>query len=67
KPDLILGSKVRDGKSYKELSKIAPTVFTNTTGPNWRANFTLHGGPPGGGGRGARGAPPRDHRVTGRH
>ncbi|WP_234434130.1 ABC transporter substrate-binding protein [Streptomyces sp. NRRL F-5126] len=42
KPDLILGSKARDGKSYKELSKIAPTVFTNTTGPTWRANFTVH-------------------------
>ncbi|WP_329456998.1 iron-siderophore ABC transporter substrate-binding protein [Streptomyces sp. NBC_01497] len=42
KPDLILGSKARDEKSYKELSAIAPTVFTGTTGPAWRQNFTLH-------------------------
>ncbi|MFI6766099.1 ABC transporter substrate-binding protein [Streptomyces sp. NPDC050355] len=42
KPDLILSSKERDEKSYKELSTIAPTVFTKTTGPAWRENFTLH-------------------------
>ncbi|WP_405676547.1 iron-siderophore ABC transporter substrate-binding protein [Streptomyces sp. NBC_01511] len=42
KPDLILSSKVRDEKSYKPLSEIAPTVFTDTTGPNWRENFELH-------------------------
>ncbi|MGP3924917.1 ABC transporter substrate-binding protein [Streptomyces sp. 8N616] len=42
KPDLILSSKERDEKSYKELSKIAPTVFTETTGPAWRENFELH-------------------------
>ncbi|MFG2191061.1 ABC transporter substrate-binding protein [Streptomyces sp. NPDC048639] len=42
KPDLILSSKVRDEKSYKELSQIAPTVFSETTGPNWRENFELH-------------------------
>ncbi|MET8678051.1 iron-siderophore ABC transporter substrate-binding protein [Streptomyces sp. NPDC004647] len=42
KPDLILSSKERDEKSYKELSKIAPTVFTETTGPTWRENFELH-------------------------
>jgi iron complex transport system substrate-binding protein len=42
KPDLILSSKVRDEKSYKELSQIAPTVFSETTGPNWRENFQLH-------------------------
>ncbi|WP_330174671.1 iron-siderophore ABC transporter substrate-binding protein [Streptomyces sp. NBC_01498] len=41
-PDLILSSKVRDEKNYRPLSAIAPTVFTETTGPNWRANFTLH-------------------------
>lgn len=42
KPDLILSSKERDEKNYKELSKIAPTVFTDTTGPAWRKNFELH-------------------------
>ncbi|WP_329384546.1 ABC transporter substrate-binding protein [Streptomyces sp. NBC_01716] len=42
KPDLILSSKVRDEKNYKSLSEIAPTVFSDTTGPNWRANFELH-------------------------
>lgn len=41
-PDLILSSKERDEKSYAELSKIAPTVFTETTGPAWRENFELH-------------------------
>ncbi|MGW6508952.1 ABC transporter substrate-binding protein, partial [Streptomyces niveus] len=42
KPDLILSSKVRDEKNYKPLSAIAPTVFSDTTGPNWRENFELH-------------------------
>jgi iron complex transport system substrate-binding protein len=42
KPDLILSSKVRDEKNYPSLSKIAPTVFTATTGPTWRENFDLH-------------------------
>lgn len=42
KPDLILGSEVRDAKNYDELSTIAPTVFTKTTGPDWRKNFQLH-------------------------
>lgn len=42
KPDVILGSKARDEKSYQALSKIAPTVFTDTTGPTWRANFRVH-------------------------
>ncbi|MFD3920874.1 ABC transporter substrate-binding protein [Streptomyces sp. NPDC058595] len=42
KPDLILSSKVRDEKNYKPLSQIAPTVFSDTTGPNWRENFELH-------------------------
>ncbi|WP_156723612.1 ABC transporter substrate-binding protein [Streptomyces apocyni] len=42
KPDLILGSKVRYEKHYKSLSAIAPTVFSETTGPTWRKNFDLH-------------------------
>ncbi|MFF2522618.1 ABC transporter substrate-binding protein [Streptomyces liangshanensis] len=41
-PDLILSSKVRDEKNYAALSAIAPTVFTETTGPSWRQNFALH-------------------------
>ncbi|MEV6425070.1 iron-siderophore ABC transporter substrate-binding protein [Streptomyces sp. NPDC051662] len=42
KPDLILSSKVRDEKNYASLSAIAPTVFSDTTGPAWRENFELH-------------------------
>ncbi|MEV7869806.1 iron-siderophore ABC transporter substrate-binding protein [Streptomyces sp. NPDC088124] len=42
KPDLILSSKVRDEKNYQALSAIAPTVFSDTTGPSWRQNFELH-------------------------
>lgn len=42
RPDLILSSKVRDEKNYKTLSEIAPTVFSDTTGPAWRKNFDLH-------------------------
>ncbi|SHL92172.1 ABC transporter substrate-binding protein [Actinacidiphila paucisporea] len=41
-PDLILSSKVRDGARYDALSKIAPTVLTETTGAPWKANFLLH-------------------------
>ncbi|WUH93031.1 iron-siderophore ABC transporter substrate-binding protein [Streptomyces sp. NBC_00433] len=42
KPDLILSSKVRDGAHYDALSKIAPTVLTETTGAPWKADFQLH-------------------------
>jgi len=42
KPDLILGSNVRDKDRYDELSKIAPTVFTETTGHTWKENFLVH-------------------------
>lgn len=41
-PDLILSSKVRDEERYDELSQIAPTVFTETTGFPWKDNFQLH-------------------------
>ncbi|MFI0895806.1 ABC transporter substrate-binding protein [Streptomyces sp. NPDC020983] len=41
-PDLILSSKVRDGAHYAALSKIAPTVLTESTGAPWKANFQLH-------------------------
>ncbi|MFE2721151.1 ABC transporter substrate-binding protein [Kitasatospora sp. NPDC059327] len=42
KPDLILSNQVRDDKRYDELSKIAPTVLTRTTGPAWKENARLH-------------------------
>ena len=41
KPDLILSSKVRDDDKYDALSKIAPTVFAETTGVTWKQNFLL--------------------------
>ena len=40
-PDLILGSKFRQEKFYGELSKIAPTVFTDKVGITWKENFLL--------------------------
>lgn len=42
KPDLILSSKLRHEKIYDQLSEIAPTVFTETTGVTWKENFDLH-------------------------
>jgi ABC-type Fe3+-hydroxamate transport system, periplasmic component len=42
KPDLILSSKVRHDKIYDQLSRIAPTVLTETTGAPWKANLALH-------------------------
>lgn len=42
KPDLILTSKVRDGLRYGQLTAIAPTVMTETTGYPWKANFATH-------------------------
>ncbi|WLQ41567.1 iron-siderophore ABC transporter substrate-binding protein [Streptomyces laculatispora] len=41
-PDLILTSKVRDGERYKQLSAIAPTVMTESTGSAWKENFQVH-------------------------
>lgn len=41
-PDLILSSKLRHEKIYDQLSQIAPTVFTETTGVTWKANFEKH-------------------------
>jgi iron complex transport system substrate-binding protein len=43
KPDLILGSKLRQEKFYDELKKIAPTVFTENVGKPWKQNFLLDG------------------------
>jgi iron complex transport system substrate-binding protein len=41
-PDLILSSKLRHEPIYDQLSQIAPTVFTKTTGVTWKANFEKH-------------------------
>ncbi|MBC2874192.1 MULTISPECIES: ABC transporter substrate-binding protein [Streptomyces] len=43
KPDLILSAKVRHEKLYKQLSRIAPTVFTQDTGATWKDNLRLVG------------------------
>nr|WP_246001404.1 iron-siderophore ABC transporter substrate-binding protein [Allorhizocola rhizosphaerae] len=43
KPDLILGSKIRQEKFYAELNKIAPTVYTENIGKPWKENFLLDG------------------------
>ncbi|MGP4021344.1 ABC transporter substrate-binding protein [Saccharopolyspora sp. 5N708] len=40
-PDLILSNKMRDDQNYEALSKIAPTVFADTVGKNWKQNFLL--------------------------
>ncbi|MFJ4592989.1 MULTISPECIES: ABC transporter substrate-binding protein [unclassified Kitasatospora] len=42
RPDLILSNQVRDDKRYDELTKIAPTVLSKTTGPTWKENVRLH-------------------------
>lgn len=42
-PDLIVSATVRHDALYDELSKIAPTVFVKTTGPQWRENVTFLG------------------------
>lgn len=41
-PDLILTSEVRHGDKYGELSRIAPTVMTESTGYPWKQNFQVH-------------------------
>ncbi|KJK54981.1 hypothetical protein UK12_31545 [Saccharothrix sp. ST-888] len=41
-PQLILGNQTRDGSAYDTLSRIAPTVLTQTTGYPWKADFQLH-------------------------
>jgi len=42
KPDLIIGSKARQEKIYEQLKKIAPTVFSETMGGEWKSNFKLY-------------------------
>ncbi|MGE7433635.1 ABC transporter substrate-binding protein [Kitasatospora sp. NPDC001175] len=41
-PQLILSNQTRDGTRYDALSRIAPTVLTQTTGYPWKADFQLH-------------------------
>jgi iron complex transport system substrate-binding protein len=41
-PDLILSSKIRHEAIYDQLSRIAPTVFTEEVGVTWKKNFALH-------------------------
>ena len=43
KPDLIVSAKVRQEALYPQLSQIAPTVFSTSTGPTWRENVVLLG------------------------
>ena len=41
-PDLIIGNKMRQEKIYKQLSAIAPTVFSETLRGDWKENFKLY-------------------------
>ncbi|MFJ3956228.1 ABC transporter substrate-binding protein [Arthrobacter sp. NPDC090010] len=43
KPDLIVSAKVRHEALYGQLNKIAPTVFSTTTGPTWKQNIVMLG------------------------
>ncbi|MBV5261432.1 iron-siderophore ABC transporter substrate-binding protein [Synechococcus moorigangaii CMS01] len=42
KPDLIIGSKVRQEQLYPQLQAIAPTVFSETIGATWKDNLKLY-------------------------
>jgi len=42
KPDLIIGNKLRQEKDYAKLSKIAPTIFSETLRGDWKENFQLY-------------------------
>lgn len=41
RPDLILGAKVRHEAIYDQLSQIAPTVFTESSGTNWQEGLAV--------------------------
>ena len=41
-PDLIIGNKVRHEEAYEQLSKIAPTVFSEDLSGQWKINFELY-------------------------
>lgn len=42
-PDLIVSAKVRHENVYPQLKGIAPTVFSDSTGPTWKDNIRLLG------------------------
>lgn len=42
-PDLIVSAKVRHEALYPQLSKIAPTIFSVSTGPTWKQNVVFLG------------------------
>ncbi|HEX6339713.1 iron-siderophore ABC transporter substrate-binding protein [Umezawaea sp.] len=42
RPDLILGSRLREEAQYAKLSAIAPTVFAVRPGYTWKENFRLN-------------------------
>ncbi|WP_257998393.1 ABC transporter substrate-binding protein [Zhihengliuella halotolerans] len=42
-PDLIISADVRQGEMYDQLNKIAPTIFSESTGPTWKENVVLLG------------------------
>lgn len=42
KPDLIIGNKMRVEKIYEQLSKIAPTVYSQELRGEWKNNFRLY-------------------------
>jgi len=42
RPDLILSSKVRHEAIYDQLTRVAPTVFSEEVGVTWKENFSLH-------------------------
>lgn len=41
KPDLILGSKLRNEDIHDTLMEIAPTIFSDQVSDDWRGNFTI--------------------------
>ncbi|MQA12201.1 MAG: ABC transporter substrate-binding protein [Pseudonocardiaceae bacterium] len=42
-PDLIVSAKIRHEKIHDQLSGVAPTVFSETTGATWKDNLRLLG------------------------
>ncbi|GGG49662.1 iron(III) dicitrate-binding protein [Kocuria dechangensis] len=42
-PDVIVSAKVRQEALYPQLAKIAPTIFSESTGPTWKENVVLLG------------------------
>ncbi|NYH55576.1 MULTISPECIES: ABC transporter substrate-binding protein [Nocardiopsis] len=43
RPDLILSAEVRHGDGYDQLTEVAPTVMSETTGATWKENLRLTG------------------------